>query len=239
MAKRPKLNQDSNEPEKQKENKKTVPSTPYPIWARIVVALVLTGWLAFLGVSTYFGFGLVQLLKEATDPVLVARDARQIAQFPEPLPAGFKYTFTGIPFNYSLMTLAYVPDATVFVIGTKPTSDLGTDDAVKLVDNPKDFGLPNVYGDMKIEQKGELDLDGKKMQYVAGSSSNGRDHSIGCFIGCVMMPSKDEKNPANKNALIVYAVTPGKIGEDSPLETKGVKFNLDAAKKLFASIKGF
>lgn len=231
MAKRPKVKKEQAELNSEPDNsKKIAASTRYPLWAKLIIACVLTGWLAFLGCFSYLLFACVQLLKVATNPAVVAQESRKIARFPDKLPEGFKYTFTGLPFSYSLMTVTYVPDATVFVIGTKPTSDLGTDDARKLVQNPKDFGLPNVYGEMNVESQGNLDVAGRKMEYVSGYSSNGKERAIGCFIGCAMLE--------NKNALIVYAVTPVNPQDDSSANQKA-SFDLDAAKKLFAAIKGF
>lgn len=230
MAKRPKTKKDTDAESTQPERKKVAAEkTPYPIWAKMLVSCVLTGWIAFAGLFTYFLFGCVQLLKEATDPVIIAREAKRIVQFADPLPEGFKYTFTGIPLNYNLMTMAYKPDGTVFVIGTKSKSELGSKDARKIVENPKDFGLPNVYGEMKLEQKGSIDVAGENLEYVSGSSTN-QDHSIGCFIGCAMLK--------NDSALIIYAVTTRENTDGAQSAHKDT-FNMEATKKLLSAIKGF
>lgn len=235
MAKKPNKTKAARDKKAGAKDKDQAPGAglAYPIWASVIVCLVLTVWIAGSGFFAVTLYAAVQGLKKATDQVYIARNVDKIAKFEDPLPKGFKYTFSGVPFRFNLVTIGYEPDNSVFVIGTKPEDDLKTTDARQIVDNPLNFGLPKLYGDMNIEKKGSMQIAGEKLEYVTGTTSDQEQRTIGGFIGCAILK--------NKSALIVYALTPP--GESTNERKKdgrgGTTFDMYAAEKLFSAIKGF
>lgn len=202
----------------------TQKSQAYPWWAKLAVTLALLSWLGLSIVFTMSMSSGVQMVKHATDPVYIAEAVKKIADIEE-LPAGFKYQMAASVFNANMVTIIHESDGSGFMLGVLPASEKRNESARQLADTMADQGIPSIANELKIEGRNNLEVAGQKLDYVLATAVGKDKRNVGCFIGCAVL--KD------KRALLVYGVTPAHNKEAE------AAFNMEAAKKLFASIKSF
>lgn len=232
----------AKKPKKKKEEKpaqKTALPKPYPWWAKLLVCLSV---LTFGGLAIFFSltvYSAVTMVRQAQDPVFIATALKSICKI-DTLPPGFKYQLAASVFGANMVYLVHEPDGSGFMLGVLPPTEKRDENARVLADSMADQGIPSVARELKILDKGAIDVAGEKLEYVLGEAPDQSGNQIGGFIGCAIL--KDRR------ALLVYGVTPGKKNREKPAQENGVKlssetehsvFNMAVAKELFSSIKSF
>lgn len=190
---------------------------PFPLWAKLVIAFVVTGQLGLLFVFCTAMINVVDLLKQSVDPVYVKQNAKAIADFADPLPAGFEYRMGFAVTSSGVVSIAYKPDQSEFMFGAPPETDLTT--ARQRVDAFVENGIPNVAGTLKAEEKSTIEIAGRPFEYTRATSGGAPKDAVTVFIAATVLP--------NNRAILIFARTPGP------------KFNMDAARTLFAAVKKF
>lgn len=190
---------------------------PFPLWAKILIALVITGQLGLLIVFCTGMINIVDLLKQSVDPVYVKQHAKAIADFADPLPAGFEYRMGFAVTSSGVVSIAYKPDQSEFMFGAPPETDLTT--ARQRVDAFVENGIPNVAGTLKAEEKSTVDIAGRTFEYTRATAGGAKKDAVTVFIAATVLP--------NNRAILIFARTPGP------------QFNMSAAKTLFAAVRKF
>lgn len=215
----------SRKKEKQnaKADAKTKEASPvsrgFPIWARILIVFVVLAQLGVVALASVSMGNIVQMIRQSMDPVFIKENAKNIAEFPEPLPQGFSFRMGTSLFNSSMVNVLYAPDQTEIMFGLLPKIENGDASARQLVDGYAEKGIPNVTDELKIDEKKKMDIAGLPFEYVLGTNTDPSNKTSGIFIACSLLN--------DKRAVMIFARTPS------------AKFNMDAGKKLFESIKNF
>ena len=189
---------------------------PFPLWGKFLIGFVVLGQLAVLSIFCMGMIDVVDLLKKSVDPVFVKQQARTIADFADPLPAGFEYRMGFSVTSSGVVSIVYQPDQSEIMFGMLPEVE---STARERVDSFVDNGIPNVTGAMKVEEKSTLEVGGRSFEYSRATASDGAKNSISVLIACTVLP--------NKRAILIFGRTPGS------------KFNMDAANKLFGAVRRF
>lgn len=228
MAKKPR------KPKQERKPGKKVPAArkaAYPLWAKVIMSVVLFGWLACVYFFIVSAHTCVAVVRHAPDPAYIEAITRKIARI-DKLPAGFKPIFAVSLFNSSLLTLNYEPDHTGFMVWSVPPEQRRWT-ARQLVDSMAEKGIPTISDDFKVEKKGAIPVSGETMEYVSGEASS-KQGNYGGFVGCAVL--KD------KRAIFIYGWTPPKLAKQKAgiaPQTGQVSFDMDAVNSLLSSVKGF
>jgi hypothetical protein len=190
-----------------------------PTWARVIVALVL----AVLVGLTYGAFRLADVIekvaREAIDPAKIPEIAKQIGDFPNPLPAGYKYEYA-LGFPQITVSIRHQPDNQLIQLLCDKNSF--EEDPKVILDRALDLGgqgLPaKIHG---LKSKGKEMILGQDMPYIVGEFYDEDHRNVEGMIGCISI-----KN-AHKTILI-YALAPF-----------GSPYTLQVTMDLLKSIKHF
>ena len=195
-----------------------------PTWAKVLIGLVaggmVIGILAIVGGVWYFG----NMMKQAQDPTAIAKTARQIAEFPDPLPQGYQYKLALPIAGINTVAIEHDPDKQMIMFVSYPQNDKS--DPKKLIDEvyEKGFSPPGQGGGGKIEEvksRGTELVGGAEMPYIVGSMTDKSGTKIEGMIGCVV--SKDKGK-----TVLIYGMQPGEGA-----------YRLDVTKDLLKTIKTF
>jgi hypothetical protein len=195
-----------------------------PGWATGLVAFVVISYLA-----VYFGgISFLYLCKHATqkalDPAEIIRVAREIAQFPEPLPQGFSFVY-GLRFGpVNLVTLVHKPNGVEITIASEQKSEaLDADSALKQasdmgVNLPSSDWLPHYTRFKSAKVKDNAEIAGEKMAYMVGEIGDD-EHTQPGFLGCIV-------SKKTRKSILIFGIQP-----------EGKSYNLDETLGVLKSIK--
>lgn len=196
-----------------------------PTWAKILIGIVVggivIGAIAIGGLVWFVG----KTVKEASDPVAVARTAKTIADFADPLPAGFKYVLALPLAGINFVTIEHESDKQVVTIVSYPKQE--TSDAQQLVDRFYQAGIQSgaektAGGKLEdVKVRGTETVGGEPMPYLIGTLADKGGAKFEGFVGCVLPKGKTK-------TVIVYGMQPA-----------GTGYNVESTKELLRSIKGF
>jgi hypothetical protein len=177
----------------------------------VLLSLFCVGVVLVVGGTMYGAATLVGLVKDARDPALMPAKAREVAQFPEPLPANFSY----LAALGGMVQIEHKPEGTVFWIIRSPQKEGTAAKAlvVQAAHHPPPFGPQPI----KTTSEGTQTVGGEEMYYQIGDTPDGRDEIVGAVV--------PKAQP--KQFVLMFAETPGG------------KLNQDAVHELLSSIKGF
>ena len=228
MAK-PKKTKQSKNPKSLNEISKLL---AYPLWAKLIVCLVILGGAACFLSFTYFMHNCVTIVRQATDPAYVQASLKKLAGI-DKLPSGFKAEIAASVFNSSMLKFTYEPDNSNIMLWYLSLDDKRRT-ARQLADSMAETGIPTISDEFKVEKKGSLPVAGQPLEYVAGVTSSKQGLAFGGFIGCALF--KD------KQALLVYGWTPPKSTKQKQAASPSsgepaVTFNMGAVTNLLAAIK--
>lgn len=195
-----------------------------PLWANLLICVVVT---VIVGV-TYSAFEFFMLVRQisidATIPEKMAANARQIANFPEPLPAGYHYLMAADLIYMTLLVVEHDPDkqqiAFYCLKGMLPQEQ----DAKSLLDRAYDVGINTVYTSAKFHElkgHGTEKIAAQQMPYLIGQFTDQTERKADGFVGCICL------NKAAKNILI-YSYP-----------DRHNAYNQQVTMDLLRSIKGF
>src|SRR5262249_16161484 len=135
-----------------------------PLWARALMALVLTGFLAFVGMSLSFIPFVHNLAVNSTSPAYIERVSHQMAHFSRSLAEGYGFQGAVDILDQVLFLLAIhkTDDGQlVFVSGQKQQGD--PDDERVLLDRAYDMGIYTLSMSARfgaVKRKGEEEIAG-------------------------------------------------------------------------------
>ncbi len=195
-----------------------------PLWATLLSCfVVLTICTVSTGVFTFFMFAR-RISVDATIPERMRSTASKIAQFEEPLPAGYKYLMAADFQVMRLLVLEHEPSHQQ--IAFYGLSGLASEkDSKNLLDRAYDMGINTVYTVAKfhdLKSRGSEKVAGCDMSYLIGefTDPSTRRKADG-LVGCVSL------NKAAKNILI-YSYP-----------DRDHAYNQQVTMDLLKSIKGF
>jgi hypothetical protein len=197
-----------------------------PVWARIIVALVLTTLVSL----TYGAFQLadwvVFMARDAIDPKKMPVVAAEIGAFPQPLPEGYKYEYAydlPVPFvqihhdsdNQLIQVLQILWDGSI----VEDDPELFLNRAIDSGGVPMPTQMPNKIHAIKV--KGKDSIAGHRMPYIVGEFYDEKGKNVEGMIGCICIKEK-------RKTILIYALQPS-----------GTPYNLQVTMDLLKSIKSF
>lgn len=198
-----------------------------PGWAVALIVFVLTSYVAiYMG-----GIALIFLAKQVTQnclaPAEIAKVAKSIAKFPDPLPKGFAFAF-GIQVGpLSIITIEHQPDKQTLTMAAEERVEMA--DAATLLNQAYDMGvnIPStgfpVYAHFKtLKQKGQTEIAGEKMPYMLGELEDSNGKKAEGFIASIAAKS------VKKNILIFGLQPPD-----------GGAYNIEQTLCFLKSLTGF
>ncbi|HNB22091.1 MAG TPA: hypothetical protein PKZ32_06735 [Candidatus Melainabacteria bacterium] len=180
-----------------------------PLWSKSLIALVFIGVAGFLYTATSIILEFRTISLRSTDKAYMQVCAQKIARFPQPLPAGYEYTYDldFDWFNVALLVVEHVSDKQkiYFICHLNDSSEAIA--AKELLDRFYDIGITTESATCKftdVKTKGELEVGSEKMLYMTGllKDANGRVYEG--LVGCI-------RNTQKKKTLLVWSLSePGK-----------------------------
>jgi hypothetical protein len=193
-----------------------------PVWARILICLVVSVMVFAIGGSFVGLMSIQRLSREAKNPAAVLKNAQKIAQFPQPLPEGYGFV-TGVKLFYVvIVVIEHKSDHQQIVFYCLPPSK--EIDAKNLLDQAYDLGLNpySVNGKFQeLKSSGTAEIAFVPMPFRIGTYQDTNGKPAEGMVGCICV-----NNPA-KNILIYSYPAPGNA------------YNHDVTMNLLKSIKGF
>jgi hypothetical protein len=206
--------------------KKPFAKRPLPVWARIIVALVLTAIVSL----TYGAFRLADwigiMARDAIDAKKMPVVAAEIGAFPQPLPDGYKYEYAydlPVPFvqihhdsdNQLIQVMLILLDGSI----VEDDPELFINRAIDSGGIPMPTQMPNKIHAIKL--KGKQIIAGHRMPYIVGEFYDEKGRNVEGMIGCICIKEK-------RKTILIYA-----------LEPFGTPYNLQVTMDLLKSIKSF
>jgi hypothetical protein len=192
-----------------------------PTWAKVLIGLVIV---VILGVGGLVVGGIVffqNASKQWTDPVAIAKVSQSIADFPEPLPEGYKYLMGMDLAGIKTVTVEHADDKQTIIIMSFPKKD--KTDAQTMVNELFEKGVKTQQTQAKFEDvksKGTETVAGLSMPYIIGTMTDNTGNKAEGMVGCIVSETKSE-------TIFIYGMQP-----------QGAPYNLQATLQLLKSIKG-
>jgi len=196
-----------------------------PLWSKALMVLAALGLIAVFVGGLMGIMGIKELGRQWLNPAAIAHAARDVGEFPTPLPSGYRY----------LMGLSLAPGLDIVTIEHAPEKQLitfvavdGTNDAdVKnVLEHGYSIGLVMLTTTAQftgVKQQGTTTVAKHQMPYIIGTTVDVSKREAEGMVGAVQIPVKEHR----KNILI-YA-----------LETTDVPYNQQITMDLLNSIKSF
>ena len=202
-----------------------------PSWARIIVALVAATFVGS-GYSVIRAVSMIQqMARDSTNPEKQWAIARNVADFPRPLPEGYvidKAVTIAIPMvpksGKDILVVKHVPDNLSIQLFSDPLAEQSdATDARNFLDraiqvNSSGYPTPKIQA---VKSKGQTTICGQEMAYIVGEFKDPQDRNSNGMIGCICV--KD-----SHKTILIYA-----------LEPPGTAFNLETVMTLLKSVKSF
>ncbi|HEY9682561.1 MAG TPA: hypothetical protein V6C86_13355 [Oculatellaceae cyanobacterium] len=205
-----------------------------PAWARIIIAFSVASIVGVLYTAIRSVSLLQQAARESLDPSKQKAIAHHVADFPDPLPAGFsidKALSIAIPLVPSsgkdILVVKHVPDNLSIQLFSDPLSgQVETLEPREYLDRAMEVGggsylTPKIQA---VKSKGQTTIAGQEMAYIVGEFKDPKDvdeRKVEGMIGCICVKEK-------KKTILITA-----------LEPFGTSFNLDTVMTLLKSAKSF
>ena len=197
-----------------------------PTWAKVLIGLVLVGVIVFIiGVVGLIWF-FQKTVKEAQDPAAIAKTAKEVARFPDPLPEGYKYTFALPLAGINTVSVEHEPSKQMIMFISYPQVEKSSPQ--ELVDKVYQAGIQTPgQSDIKggkiedIKSRGTETVAGETMPYIVGTLTDKSGTKFEGMVGCLV-------SPAEKKTVFIYGMQP-----------TGGDYKLDATMDLLKQIKGF
>lgn len=197
-----------------------------PTWAKVLIGIVVFaivgGIIALVGL-VYF---VQDTIKKAQDPAMIARTARSIADFAEPLPAGYRFELGLDLFGVKTVTVEHDPDRQTLIFMTAPQKE--NMDAQALVNRLFAAGIKvpthpeAASGRFESEKlRGTDTVGGENMPYIVGTMTDKSGSKFEGMVGVVV-------SKARNKTIIVYGIQPGQSG-----------YNLETTRTFLRTIKRF
>jgi len=202
-----------------------------PVWARIIVSLVVATMVG-VGYASVRGVSMMQqMAQDSCDPQKQRLISRKVADFPEPFPAGYsidKAISIGMPMLATsakdILVIKHVPDNLSIQLFSDPQADpADATDARNFLDRAIEVSS-NGYPAPKIQavkSKGQTTICGQEMAYIVGEFKDPQERKIEGMIGCICVKDKHK-------TILIYAVEP-----------PATPFNLETVMSLLKSVKSF
>lgn len=202
-----------------------------PVWARIIVSLVVAtlvgvGYGAVRGVSM-----MQQMARDSCDPQKQRLISRNVADFPDPLPAGYsidKAISIGMPMLAAsakdILVIKHAPDNLSIQLFSDPQAEPSdATDARNFLDRAIEvssigYPAPKIQA---VKSKGQTTICGQEMAYIVGEFKDPQERKIEGMIGCICIKDKNK-------TILIYAVEP-----------PATSFNLETVMSLLKSVKSF
>jgi hypothetical protein len=197
-----------------------------PSWAAALIVFVLALYLIlYLG-----GIGLILFTKQMTvrslDPLQIAKVAKEVANFPEPLPSGFVFVF-GIKVGpVNIITIEHKPDKQEITLAAEQRSSEG--EAKDLLKQAYDMGinlpaagLPSSAHFKAPRVRGEAEIAGEKMPYLIGELEDGSGQRKEGFVGSILAKS-------TKKSILIFGIQPS-----------GGPYDIEETLSLLKAVHGF
>jgi hypothetical protein len=191
-----------------------------PTWAKVVIGLVVV---VILGVGGLIVGGIVffqSVVKQSQDPVAMARVARAIAQFPDPLPAGYKLTMGIDLAGVKTVTVEHEADKQLLIMMSFPKKDKR--DAQSIVNELYEHGVQTPQASAKFQEvksKGTEQVAGQDMPYISGVMTDSTGTKFEGLVACIVSKDKDE-------TIFIYGI-----------QQPGAPYNLEATMTFLKAIK--
>ena len=197
-----------------------------PTWAKILIGLVVVVFVIGIVSIVAMIFFVQNVMKQAQDPVAIQRTAKAIADFPEPLPNGYKFAFALGMAGINTVTIEHKSDQQMLIMISYPKSE--DTDPKALVQKVFEGGI-KAPGQSKLEDskfqevksQGLEDVAGESMPYMIGSMTDKEGTKYEGMVGCVVSKAK-------KKTIFLYGMQPGAKG-----------YNLKTTEDFLKTIKSF
>ncbi len=191
-----------------------------PSWAKILIGatvVVLVGVVALVvGVGLFFG----NMVKQAQDPAAIARVARSIATFSEPLPAGYKFSMGIDIAGIKTVTVEHQPEKQMLIVMSFPKKEKA--DPQTLVNELYERGVNTPQASAKFQEvktRGTEKVAGQQMPYIIGTMTDRVNNRFEGLVGCIVSPTRNE-------TIFVYGIQP-----------PGSPYNFDVTRGFLQTIK--
>lgn len=192
--------------------------TAMPAWTKIIMAVAIVTWIGAVYGTTSLLVYSFDTAKQATNPAYITKTMNAICKLE--LGKNFQAQLAiGLP-PLQMVSLAYKPDGTTFMIGCMPPSERTERSTREIANDLADHGNPYLFDNFKIEKESSRKVAGETLEYSLGAAEDKEGQIVGAFVGCIVPQGK-------KTVIVVYGLSPTQ------------KFNMDAATELLDSVKGF
>ncbi len=170
-----------------------------PIWAGLLICFVVLT-IATVSTSVFSWLMLARrIVVEANVPEKMQRTAQKIAQFPQPLPTGYKYLMAA---DFEIMQCLVAEDEATHqqIAFYSLPGAMGEKDSKNFLDRAYDAGINTTYINAKfhdLKSHGSIPVAGQQMNYLLGEFTDlVSDRKADGFVGSIGL------NNAAKNILI-------------------------------------
>jgi hypothetical protein len=192
-----------------------------PTWAKILIGLVVVGGAGVIIASVGFFFFIKDMVQKAEDPETIVRTTKQIAEFQNPLPEGYKFEAAFTLMNVGTVIVQHPQDKQTLTLISFPKKE---NDPKAFVDRIIESGVDSGKSTAKLEEiksRGDLDVAGVHMPYVIGKMADKSGKTFEGMVGCLVSPTKEK-------TLLVYGTQP-----------LGTEYNVESTKQFLKAIKSF
>ncbi len=181
-----------------------------PSWSRVLIVFVIAGMLTVVTGIASLTLSMKQTFQNAQDPAFIARVARHIAVFPNPLPKDYSY-YLGLDFRlFTMVAINYKNDKQqlMFIgISNNPQPDTpdgmeSLQDSAKVLRKACDLGVTTLSTQSRfkeIDSKGAWLIANQRIPYITGELEDVKGAGL---IGCTL-------NRQTGRTMLLYAVQPG------------------------------
>lgn len=195
-----------------------------PAWAMALCVLVSVTISLVIGSAFYLCIWARQISQDSSKPEYMLKTAARIANFPQPLPAGYAMkTAVDLPdIGFEVLVIEHQSDKQdiCFML----TKDLGDDKPEEVLDKVTEGGINTAVYIAKFQEMkshGQVEVAGQKMPYIVGRFKDYTGRTCDGMVACVIVKG------SAKNILI-YA-----------FPTTETPYNQESALDLIESIKSF
>jgi len=195
----------------------------FPTWAKILIGVVVVGIIGSIALAVGMVFFFQNMVKQSQDPVAIAKTAKSIATFADPLPSGYKFSMALDIAGIKTVTVEHQSDSQMLTFMSFPKKD-ETSDPQALVDKLYETGIQTHQTSAKfneVKKKGSMDVAGETMPYIVGEMQSDSGKKFQGMVGCIIPKGKSE-------TFFVYGMQP-----------QGKDYNLDGTEEFLKTIKGF
>jgi hypothetical protein len=197
-------------------------------WVKVLIGVMVIGTISIVGIIGAGVYFIGSSVKDLQDPAKIKATINSIAQFQDPLPAGWKF---GMGLNvFGMTSVAQITNEKAKLNIMLLKLPRGGKDATSevVLNEYAEKGIPNVSGassdtssaPLSIKDKGKFTVAGEEVNFVSGESERGSE-KFSQFIGMVAPKS-------NSSTILIQGTC---LGSDS--------YNLEETKKLLSAIKSF